>query len=308
MALIDTNHTYFQTAVKVEDTIGRIWPVPAEYSTAELHAVILQKFIGHCSHWQLKSGNYELFNENSRQRAISIGDNMPLNPGMSIKMAVIVPTLGNESQCPGPLCGSLETVSVYGGGHKCTKCGIWFDVTSQKQRLAIDKMPDFRIEYDSTVFAIEDQSGCSLFERFGPQYLIEAEIAAVSPSIPPFKNVIFTKEPTATHLRPWNRLSGDLITYAEFAGMANNEIVLHQVSGTRIRVLPTELSLEDLRYVESKVGDHLAFLSGRNEDSEDNHSNVGWRKSSIVKYRNVALPTNVLLVFKGVKAEIAPSN
>lgn len=164
-------------------------------------------------------------------------------------------------------------------------------------------MLDFLIQYDSALLAIGDRKDSGVLERYGPQCLIDAESAAASPSIPPFKNVVFTKEPASTKLRPWNSSSGDLITHAEFAGMANHEIVLHQVSGTRIRVLPTELSLEDLKYVESKVEDRLALISGHNGNFNDNLSNLRWEKSTIIKYRNRASPTNVLLVFEAVKGE-----
>jgi hypothetical protein len=67
MVSIDTRYTFFQVPIKVEDALGRIWPVPSEYSISDFHAIISSKFMEQPGQDEVKAGNYELFNQKNSQ-------------------------------------------------------------------------------------------------------------------------------------------------------------------------------------------------------------------------------------------------
>jgi hypothetical protein len=116
---VDTRHTFFQAPVKVEDALGRIWPVPSEYSVDDLHAIIRRKFVDQPGHAEIEAGNYEIFNQENGLQTISTGRDIILVPGMSVVMALLVKSIaGGGSLCPLPICASDNTVVVTGGGRK----------------------------------------------------------------------------------------------------------------------------------------------------------------------------------------------
>src|SRR5204863_6492305 len=119
MTSIDTRYTFFQAPIKVEDALGRIWPVPSEYSVNDLHAIIRSKFIEQPGQDEAKAGNYELFNQKNSQQIIAANSGFELLPGMNITMSVVIQTiLGGSGDCPLTSCESWETVDMPGGGRK----------------------------------------------------------------------------------------------------------------------------------------------------------------------------------------------
>lgn len=117
--LIDTKRTYFQAPFRVEDALGRIWPVPSEYSANDLHAIVQSKFLGQPGEGEIKAGNYELFQHQDSKKIIVADRGITLLPGMHITMAVVLQFISSGVEnCPITSCGSSQTTTVPGGGRK----------------------------------------------------------------------------------------------------------------------------------------------------------------------------------------------
>jgi len=111
--------TWYQEPVRVEDALGRVFPVPSEYSVRMLRGVIQMMFENSPGYLDVKAGNYELSYQQDSKRILSGEDSTALAPGISILMAVIVdywPVV--SSQCPVPSCRSEETTPLASGGRK----------------------------------------------------------------------------------------------------------------------------------------------------------------------------------------------
>ncbi|CZR68054.1 uncharacterized protein PAC_17953 [Phialocephala subalpina] len=114
----DPRFTWYQVPVKVEDALGRIFPVPSEYSFSELEGIIRMKFANSPCHGEVIAGNYELSNSKNSKHVLTGDDSIPLLPGMSILMAIIVDRPLSPTTCPMPQCGSTNTAAVQWGGRK----------------------------------------------------------------------------------------------------------------------------------------------------------------------------------------------
>ncbi|KAI9658398.1 MAG: hypothetical protein M1821_002531 [Bathelium mastoideum] len=132
----DPRFSYFQQQVKVEDALGRIFPVPSEYSFAELECIIRMKFENSPGYEEVVAGNYEISNRKNSKHILTGDDSTALLPGMSIVMAIVVDRMpSTPSTCPMPKCGSTHTAAVESGGRKCLACDVWFDQANRKRRL-----------------------------------------------------------------------------------------------------------------------------------------------------------------------------
>jgi hypothetical protein len=131
----DPRFSWFQVPVKVEDALGRIFPVPSEYSFSELECIIRMKFANSPGYDEVMAGNYELSNRKNSKHVLSDDGSVSLLPGMSIVMAIIVDQVPLiHSICPMPKCGSIDTAVAEGGGRKCLTCDVWFDGTNKKRK------------------------------------------------------------------------------------------------------------------------------------------------------------------------------
>jgi hypothetical protein len=103
----------------VEDALGRIWPVPSEYSIDDLHAIVNARFVDQPGEAEINAGNYEIFNQKNNLQVVSADGNIPIIPGMSVVMAILVKSVvGSDSLCPLLSCASENTVTAIGGGRK----------------------------------------------------------------------------------------------------------------------------------------------------------------------------------------------
>lgn len=114
---IDTRHTFFQAPVKVEDALGRIFPVPSEYSFDDLEAIVQRRFRKGPGQRQVTAGDYEFYNARNTKQVISSDSGIGLLPGMNVTMAIYINrSASKDDYCPMPRCGSSDTSSVPGGG------------------------------------------------------------------------------------------------------------------------------------------------------------------------------------------------
>ncbi|RAL61854.1 hypothetical protein DID88_002917 [Monilinia fructigena] len=101
---VDTRFTYFQAPVKVEDALGRVFPVPSEYSFGDLQALIQHRFKVGPGHSQVSNGNYEIFNSKNKKKIMSEeGCNIRgLSPGGMLTMAIILDEIvkPKDNTCP----------------------------------------------------------------------------------------------------------------------------------------------------------------------------------------------------------------
>ncbi|KAM7219471.1 hypothetical protein V8F06_005205 [Rhypophila decipiens] len=143
---VDTKWTYLQAPVKVEDALGRVFPVPSEYSMCELHALLRYRFRNSPGRKQVKNGDFKLTNR--RNKAVVDRECMPdLLPGLDIIMSIIIDVaLGENTEvCPIMECSSENTIPApWGDGRTCLDCGRWFDspeetIHTRKRRIeAVD--------------------------------------------------------------------------------------------------------------------------------------------------------------------------
>ncbi|KAK4210715.1 hypothetical protein QBC37DRAFT_485230 [Rhypophila decipiens] len=115
---VDTRWTYFQPPVKVEDALGRVFPVPSEYSMSELHALLRCRFRKGPGRKLVEYGDFKLTNR--RNKAMVDRACMPdLLPGLDIIMSIIIDVaLGENAEvCPITECSSENTIPApWGGG------------------------------------------------------------------------------------------------------------------------------------------------------------------------------------------------
>lgn len=98
---VDTRWTYFQAPTRVEDALGRVFPVPSEYSMSELHALLRYHFRKGPGSQQVRNGDFKLTDR--RNRAVLNRVSMPeLLPGLDIVMSILVDvSLGRSTDvCP----------------------------------------------------------------------------------------------------------------------------------------------------------------------------------------------------------------
>ncbi|KAL9039164.1 MAG: hypothetical protein Q9214_004987 [Letrouitia sp. 1 TL-2023] len=79
---IDTRFTYFQSPVKVEDVLGRVFLFPAEFSIAALDAEIVDRFKVGPGKSQVAAGHYEIFNAKNTDEVVGITADSILRPGI----------------------------------------------------------------------------------------------------------------------------------------------------------------------------------------------------------------------------------
>ncbi|TGO86532.1 hypothetical protein BPOR_0295g00050 [Botrytis porri] len=117
---VDTRFTYCQAPVKVEDALGRFFPVPSEYSFDDLRAIIHSRFKEGPGKYQVLSGNYEILNGKNRKQVMSAGycERRGFLPGSTLTMAIILDDVLKQGDdfYPMPRCGSRASSPVIGGG------------------------------------------------------------------------------------------------------------------------------------------------------------------------------------------------
>lgn len=103
--------------VKVEDALGRIFPVPSEYCLEELDNIIQHRFKVGPGHSQVAAGDYEVFNTKNSKQIIDLTSRIALLPGQNITMAILIGKSSASDQiCHIPRCHSEKTRVVAEGG------------------------------------------------------------------------------------------------------------------------------------------------------------------------------------------------
>ena len=120
MTRIDTALTWYQQPVRFEDALGRVIPVPSEYSFGDLRAIVKNRFDHGPGASCVNRGEYEFFNARNTRQTFSLTATTMLSPGMFITMAVLCEnsTTSAESFCPIPECCSTETMLLPDGRTK----------------------------------------------------------------------------------------------------------------------------------------------------------------------------------------------
>ncbi|KAH8821955.1 hypothetical protein F5884DRAFT_769555 [Xylogone sp. PMI_703] len=130
---IDTRHTWFQDPIKLEDAFGRIIPIPVEYGWSTMQAVIRDRFISGPGHEKVQAGEYELFITEDTSQLVTKETASILRPGASITMAMLVGMYDFEKDiCPKPGCTSKDLANTATGGMVCSKCKIWFGMSTRE--------------------------------------------------------------------------------------------------------------------------------------------------------------------------------
>lgn len=114
---VDIRWTHFQAPVKVEDALGRIFPVPSEYDLSDLHALIRHRFRKGPGNREIGAGSFKLIDKRNRV-VVNRSSMSRLLPGLDILMSIIVAdaAIGMKETCPATQCASQNTVSVPWGG------------------------------------------------------------------------------------------------------------------------------------------------------------------------------------------------
>ncbi|KAF2835247.1 hypothetical protein M501DRAFT_942486 [Patellaria atrata CBS 101060] len=112
-------YTWFQEPVRFEDAMGRVFPVPSEYTWGKLRAVLVEQFRNGPGYEKVLAGEFELFNSmDSTQDISGHEDSETLIPGMRITMAIIIGQYDwrGSNRCPRPGCKSTTFEPHKGGG------------------------------------------------------------------------------------------------------------------------------------------------------------------------------------------------
>ena len=122
----DARFSWLQAPLRLEDSLGRIIPVPAEYDWNMLNAVVRSKFATGPGRHKVAAGDYALFPTYNASQTLD--PRRPLEPGSSVSMAIVIGKYGNlhESGCPRPGCGSQDLAPNSSGGFICNRCSCWF--------------------------------------------------------------------------------------------------------------------------------------------------------------------------------------
>ncbi|KAM7186431.1 hypothetical protein V8F33_011824 [Rhypophila sp. PSN 637] len=138
---VDTRWTYFQAPVKVEDALGRVFPVPSEYSMCELEALLRCRFRKGPGRKQVRYGDFKLTDR--RNKAVINRATMPeLIPGLDIIMSIVISVIAGDNleACPVIECSSKNTVpAIWGSGRTCLHCGRWFDTSEETSQSTTTK-------------------------------------------------------------------------------------------------------------------------------------------------------------------------
>lgn len=114
---IDSRFTYFQSPVRVEDALGRVFPFSSECSIEALNAEIKARFKEGPGVTEVMAGDFEIFNAKNTDQVLTISGRNGLLPGMSINMAIILEKeFAEGDKCPMPHCTSRTFIEAVGGG------------------------------------------------------------------------------------------------------------------------------------------------------------------------------------------------
>lgn len=114
---IDTRFTYFQTPVKVEDALGRVFPFPSEFSIEALDAEIKSKFKKGPGRTEVMAGDFEIFHAKNAEQVLTVSGPNTILPGMLINMAIVLEQeFAEGDKCPMPHCVSRTFTEVVSGG------------------------------------------------------------------------------------------------------------------------------------------------------------------------------------------------
>lgn len=113
----DISHTWFQRPCRLEDPLGKHYPIPSEYSYTQMLAVVLANFQSGPGSKRIQNGDYEIANSRNFTQVVDKETFTALIPGMFLTMAVILPELpASIESCPIPSCGSRTYSDCRGGG------------------------------------------------------------------------------------------------------------------------------------------------------------------------------------------------
>ena len=129
---VDFKHTWFQEPIRFEDALGRLLPVPAEYSWSKLEAIILDQFRTGPGHDKVFAGEYELFDSNDPTLVLT--SDTPLRPALSVTMSIVVGRYDHSphESCPKPGCRSRQFSRHKAAIKVCQECGTYFGPSSKQ--------------------------------------------------------------------------------------------------------------------------------------------------------------------------------
>lgn len=142
---IDTRFTWAQAPVKFEDALGRVYPIPSEFSFGTLRVIIEQRFRNVPGSSYVKRGLYEVYNARKPREFLSDAEDMQLLPGMQLTMAVLIKDKKWRKEpnfYPIMACGSRNTLVLHGRRRRCFDCGVTFEVGGQEHRFSTQNLPD----------------------------------------------------------------------------------------------------------------------------------------------------------------------
>ncbi|KAL9046037.1 MAG: hypothetical protein Q9214_001031 [Letrouitia sp. 1 TL-2023] len=124
----DLRHTWFQPPCRFENALGRVIPVPSEYSLSQLRAIISEQFKAGPGHENVLFGEYELFNTFNTSQRLSESELDGLVPDITMAFVIGRSVSHAMNLCPRAKCHAPGSTPVKAGGRVCTSCNAWFDV------------------------------------------------------------------------------------------------------------------------------------------------------------------------------------
>ena len=99
-----------------------------------LRAIISFRFRNTPGSEKVLANEYEIFDTSDTTRTLCEPSFWGLIPGMKITMAFIIGRYDIDplEECPRPGCRSRKFNKVHAGGHTCSSCEVWFDVSKEK--------------------------------------------------------------------------------------------------------------------------------------------------------------------------------
>lgn len=108
-----------QAPVKFEDALGRVIPVPSEYTMGDLSALIRHRFREGPGSDEVSKGYFEVSDRRNSNYTMSLDSPSGLLPGLSFFMSILIDAATEEEKtCPIGRCGTRNTIILPGGGRR----------------------------------------------------------------------------------------------------------------------------------------------------------------------------------------------
>ncbi|KAF4613369.1 hypothetical protein G7Y89_g15518 [Cudoniella acicularis] len=136
----NTEHTWFQRPMYLEDAFGRPITIGPEFNFAMVEAVIRARFQEGRGKRLVEKGQWQLLDARNTRKDID-KSSWEYIPGMNITMVIIIPQINGKICCPRPDCLSTAYLKAPGGGNICASCEVWFDEVVQSTRAHLTELP-----------------------------------------------------------------------------------------------------------------------------------------------------------------------